>query len=128
MELLDLDDKSKVLMITSAGCNALNYVLKNPLSIDCVDLNYRQNALLDLKLAFFKASDFFHLFQFFGKGKYIEPRAYYDKYLRAHLSLKSQLFWDEKIASFLVSRVLEKASIFMGQQEPLLGFLICISF
>ncbi len=45
-ELLRLDNDSRVVMLTSAGCNALDYLLDNPASVDCVDLNPRQNALL----------------------------------------------------------------------------------
>ena len=47
--LLDLTAESRVVMLTSAGCNALDYLLDAPHSIDCVDMNPRQNALLDLK-------------------------------------------------------------------------------
>ena len=43
-------------MITSAGCNALDYVLNSPERIDCVDLNPHQTALIDLKLAAFGLS------------------------------------------------------------------------
>lgn len=37
--------------ITSAGCNALDYVLQEPEHDFAVDLNPAQNALLELKLA-----------------------------------------------------------------------------
>ena len=37
-----------VLTITSAGCNALAYALDGPKHVYAVDLNYRQNALLEL--------------------------------------------------------------------------------
>jgi hypothetical protein len=40
-----------VVMITSAGCNALDYVLDLPAEIHAVDVNSRQNALLQLKLS-----------------------------------------------------------------------------
>jgi hypothetical protein len=39
-----------MLTITSAGCNTLDYALLEPRHIYAVDLNYRQNALLELKL------------------------------------------------------------------------------
>ncbi|HCP39587.1 MAG TPA: DUF3419 domain-containing protein, partial [Verrucomicrobiales bacterium] len=42
---MKLDASSRVLMITSAGCNALDYLLDDPKKVVCVDLNYRQNAL-----------------------------------------------------------------------------------
>ena len=40
-----------VLVITSAGCNALDYALAGPERVIAVDINPRQNALLELKLA-----------------------------------------------------------------------------
>ena len=50
-QLLEIKPDSRVVMITSAGCNALDYALDNPTEINCVDMNLRQNALLDLKKA-----------------------------------------------------------------------------
>ena len=38
-------------MLTSAGCNALDYLLDGPAEIHAVDVNFRQNALLELKAA-----------------------------------------------------------------------------
>ena len=49
--LMRLDGDSRVVMITSAGCNALDYLLDGPAEIHAVDVNYRQNALLELKRA-----------------------------------------------------------------------------
>ena len=66
--LLDLNEHSKVVMLTSAGCNALDYLLDNPAEVHCVDLNPRQNALLQLKTALFKAGNHATLFDFFGTG------------------------------------------------------------
>ena len=45
--MLRLDSASEIAMITSAGCNALDYLLDDPAAIHCVDMNPRQNALLD---------------------------------------------------------------------------------
>jgi Protein of unknown function (DUF3419) len=55
--LLELDAQSRVVMITSAGCNALDYALDRPAEIHCVDMNLRQNALLNLKIAAIFYSD-----------------------------------------------------------------------
>ena len=38
-------------MITSAGCNALDYLLDEPRQVHAVDVNPKQNALLELKLS-----------------------------------------------------------------------------
>ncbi len=56
------------MVITSAGCNVLDYLLDSPLEIHAVDVNYRQNALLELKKALFAGRDFDDLFAMFGRG------------------------------------------------------------
>ncbi len=66
--LLHLNPESRVAMLTSAGCNALDYLLDDCAEIHCVDLNPRQNALLRLKTALFQAGDYDALFDIFGKG------------------------------------------------------------
>ena len=46
---LDIDSKDHVLVITSAGCNVLNALLKSPASVTAIDINPVQNKLLLLK-------------------------------------------------------------------------------
>lgn len=46
---LDIDSNDHLLIITSAGCNVLNALLKNPATVTAVDLNPVQNKLLLLK-------------------------------------------------------------------------------
>ena len=98
--LLQLDQESEVVMITSAGCNALAYLLDNPASIHCVDVNPRQNALLDLKLSLFEKTDHSTLFQFFGKGTHPQYEALYEEHLRDTLGKGAQIFWDKQIKYF----------------------------
>lgn len=57
-QLLELNDQSKVVVLTSAGCNVLDYLLDSPAEINAIDVNPRQNALLNLKLALIKRGDF----------------------------------------------------------------------
>jgi S-adenosylmethionine-diacylglycerol 3-amino-3-carboxypropyl transferase len=45
-QIMNIGEDSKIVMITSAGCNALDYLLDNPAEINCIDLNSRQNALM----------------------------------------------------------------------------------
>jgi S-adenosylmethionine-diacylglycerol 3-amino-3-carboxypropyl transferase len=66
---MNFDSNSKIVMITSAGCNALDYLLDEPREIYAVDMNFRQNAVLDLKKALFKSKDHDTLWSIFGKGK-----------------------------------------------------------
>lgn len=46
---LDISTHDHLLVITSAGCNVLNVLLKNPASVTAIDLNPFQNKLLLLK-------------------------------------------------------------------------------
>lgn len=97
---LELNENSRILMITSAGCNALSYLLENPAKIDCVDLNYRQNALLDLKMAAIRNGEHQLLFELFGQG--VVPniwKVYFGK-LRPSLTSSSRSFWDQHLYYF----------------------------
>jgi S-adenosylmethionine-diacylglycerol 3-amino-3-carboxypropyl transferase len=98
-ELLGLTAHSRVVAITSAGCNVLDYLLDGPAAIHAVDVNYRQNAVLSLKLALLRAGDHQALFSLFGRGG---GRGYGDIYasLRASLPGWARAFWDEKIRYF----------------------------
>lgn len=46
---LNIDERDNLLMITSAGCNVLNALLKDPKSLTAIDLNPEQNQLLLFK-------------------------------------------------------------------------------
>ncbi|HMI04704.1 MAG TPA: DUF3419 family protein [Pedobacter sp.] len=48
-EALEIDQTDHLLVITSAGCNVLNALLRNPASVTAIDLNPFQNKLLLLK-------------------------------------------------------------------------------
>ncbi len=98
--LLQFDEKSKIVMITSAGCNALDYLLDNPQAIHSIDMNPRQNALLELKVRGIQHLDFSDFWQFFGEGFHPRAVAVYARQLRAHLSYPAQEFWDKNIIFF----------------------------
>ncbi len=99
-ELLELDANSDVVMITSAGCNALDYLLDHPANIHCIDMNPRQNALLQLKLAVFGQGHFEDLFQLFGKGVHPRMQALYKEQLRSHLPDFARQYWDDNLHFF----------------------------
>lgn len=99
-QLLGLREDSEVVMITSAGCNALDYLLDNPRQIHCVDMNPRQNALLELKQATLRHSDHQELFQLFGKGRHCDAAGIYHDRLRDNLTLPARSYWDENIHFF----------------------------
>ena len=113
-ELLEFDKDSKVVMITSAGCNALDYSLDNPAAINCIDMNYRQNALLELKKATIRNGDYKHHFKIFGKGADNETNKLYEKKLRKMLPKYSQEYWDKKVSDFFQSKKDKKTFYFRG--------------
>ena len=98
-QLLDLDEHSRVVMLTSAGCNTLDYLLDGPCEIHAVDVNPRQNALLQLKLALIERGDYDDLFAMFGRGAHPDYRQIYQQ-ARPLLSRQSTDFWDSKIHYF----------------------------
>ncbi len=98
--MLDMNAESRVVMLTSAGCNALDYLLDDPISIDCVDMNPRQNALLELKSALFQHSDHKTLFDFFGKGKHKQANDIFQELLRPNLDDYTQQYWTNNLHFF----------------------------
>jgi S-adenosylmethionine-diacylglycerol 3-amino-3-carboxypropyl transferase len=91
---LRIGAEDTVMVITSAGCNALDYALDAPRRIHAVDANPRQNALLELKLAGIRQFDFEDFFRFFGNGYHPEAADLYRSRLRADLSPFARTYWD----------------------------------
>lgn len=100
-QALQLGAGDRVLVITSAGCNALDYALDGPERIDTVDMNPRQNALLDLKLAAIRRLDYEKFFELFGRGRATSWGDVYTEGLRAELPAASRKFWDKNGKFFL---------------------------
>lgn len=99
-EVMKLGAEDDVVLITSAGCNALDYVLDSPRSVHAVDMNFRQNALLDLKIAGIRRLDFDAFFKLFGEGGDSRFGDWYHSLLRAELSPASKKYWDARIHFF----------------------------
>lgn len=97
---LELGPEDNVLVITSAGCNALDYALKSPNHVYTVDVNPRQNALLELKLTAIRNLDYDQFFQMFGRGRLASFKDVYKKKLRPHLSEPTRSFWDRRSRFF----------------------------
>ncbi len=99
-QALDLQPDDSLLVITSAGCNVLSYALAGIKHVYAVDMNYRQNAVLELKIAGIKELDYEMFFDLFGKGYCPNIRQIYKSRLRNRLSPASQKFWDKKIVKY----------------------------
>jgi len=99
-EALRLGPDDRIVMITSAGCNALDYALDGPRHIDAIDLNPRQNALLELKQAAIRALDFDDFFALFGRGRHAAWPDLYRSSVRAQLSPWARTYWDARLRYF----------------------------
>jgi S-adenosylmethionine-diacylglycerol 3-amino-3-carboxypropyl transferase len=99
-EILSLGAEDDVLVITSAGCNALDYALQAPRSVWAVDANPRQNALLALKVAALCKLDHNDVWQLFGEGRHPRARQLYATRLRDVLDPFARQFWDRRIGWF----------------------------
>ena len=91
---LNLKPGDRALVITSAGCNALDYALDEPDRIDAVDVNPRQNALLELKLTAIRKLEYAEFFDLFGRGRLPEWPEIYQGRLRSELTEPSRKYWD----------------------------------
>ncbi len=98
--LLGINSKSRVITITSAGCNAFDYLLDNPKMLYCADTNPSQNALMELKMAIFRTASFEDLELLFGQGYHPYAHTLYHDSLRPTLSDNAQHFWDKRIIYF----------------------------
>jgi S-adenosylmethionine-diacylglycerol 3-amino-3-carboxypropyl transferase len=97
---LELTSEDRLLVITSAGCNALDYALTGLKQVYAVDMNPRQNALLELKIAGLRRLNFEDFFQFFGNGYHPQAAELYRRQLRDDLTNWSRNYWDRFIKFF----------------------------
>lgn len=93
---LRLGPDDVVMVITSAGCNALDYALDGPERIHAVDANPRQSALLELKIAGIRRLEFEDFFALFGAGYHPRFAELYRKVLRQELSTFAREWWDKQ--------------------------------
>ena len=95
LQALRLDDKSRILTISSGGCNALNYLVENPESVTAVDLNRYHIYLLRLKLAALKFLPTYEdFFNFYGFGKHAENVDNYNEFIAPNLNEDTREFWE----------------------------------
>jgi S-adenosylmethionine-diacylglycerol 3-amino-3-carboxypropyl transferase len=97
--LFGIEPGSRVLVITSAGCNALDYLLDDPAEVVAVDINRRQSALLDLKLALIRRGDYEDLFTVFGSGYHRQFESLL-KSLKPYLPGYAWEFWQKRTGYF----------------------------
>jgi len=98
---LKINPDDVIVTITSAGCNTLNYLVDCPKRIYSLDINPKQNFLLELKVSAIRHLDYSSFWLFFGEGKSRENLKCYYKELRRHLSKEAQVYWDKRIKIFV---------------------------
>jgi S-adenosylmethionine-diacylglycerol 3-amino-3-carboxypropyl transferase len=99
-QALQLTPADTLLVITSAGCNVLDYALTGPKRIHAVDANPRQTALLELKLAGIRQLQHGDFFKIFGAGGHPHFRELYYDLMRYELSPFAQSYWDRNLKWF----------------------------
>ncbi len=103
LQALELDENSRILTISSGGCNTLNYLIEKPESITAVDLNRHHIYLLNLKISALKnLPSYDDFFAFFGFGKHDKNKEYYKKYIAPTLDSDTKKFWE---SNSLIGRI-----------------------
>ena len=88
-------DESRLVTISSGGCNVLNYLLDRPATIAAVDLNSAHLALLRLKLAALRhLPGHAEFFLFFACANDPANRENYHTHLSQHLEAGTRNFWE----------------------------------
>lgn len=95
LQALELDKNSRILTISSGGCNALNYLVACPASVTAVDLNRHHIYLLNLKIAALQhLPSYEDFFEFFGRGKARNTGTNYLKFISPNLDKDTRRFWE----------------------------------
>ena len=95
IEALEIHGDSRILTISSGGCNALNYLIESPQTVTAVDLNRHHIHLLNLKLAALKhLPGFDDFFEFFGNGHGPRTGSNYIRHIRPQLDKDTRDFWE----------------------------------
>ncbi|QDU72562.1 DUF3419 family protein [Mucisphaera calidilacus] len=90
-------DQSRILQISSGGCNVLNYLVAQPRGIVAVDLNRHHMFLTRLKLAAVQQlPDHESFFQFFGCGDTKANVVAYHKHIKQHLDDATRNYWERR--------------------------------
>ena len=95
VQALQLNENSRILTISSGGCNSLNYLIENPENVVAIDLNRHHIYLLRLKIAALKfLPSHTEFFNFFGYGKNAKNVEDFQKYIVPNLDKETAKFWE----------------------------------
>lgn len=94
LQALKIDRNSRILTISSGGCNALNYLVEQPESVTAVDLNRHHIFLLRLKIAALEfLPEYDDLFAYFGHGKSENAVRQFEAFIAPNLDEETRSFW-----------------------------------
>lgn len=97
LKALELDESSRILTISSGGCNALNYLLENPEHVTAIDLNRHHIYLLNLKLfAVRHLPNYKNFFNLFGFGRSSDNVENHETFISPHLDEDTKTFWEKE--------------------------------
>lgn len=111
---LNFQPGDRVAVITSAGCNALDYLLAGAGEVNAIDMNPIQNALLELKRAGIRSLDHGSFFELFGDGHTARAGEMYHDALRAELSPVARGYWDRHLPLFFMGRGWRRSFYYRG--------------
>ncbi len=95
LEAMDVQADSRIVTITSGGCNVMSYLTARPAHIFAVDLNPTHIALLNLKLAAARHLENYAEFaRFFRAANERSNVGVYDAVLRQHLDSATRRYWE----------------------------------
>ena len=123
-EALQIGSEDEILVITSAGCNALDYLLDEPHRVHAVDMNPKQNSLLELKLSAIRNLDYDSFFDLFGRGRSENWSQLYNEKLRDDLSMSARKYWDRH-GKFFSSTGRRNSFYFRGSSGMFAWFVNC---
>ena len=96
----ELGANDRVLVLTSGGCNALDYLLAGAGAVEAVDSNPCQSALLEFKTAAIRGLTHAEFWELFGAGRSPRAPAMYHDVIRRRLFFRARQYWDRHLHYF----------------------------
>jgi betaine lipid synthase len=100
LKAMDIQPDDNILVITSGGCNVLEYALQGPRRIHAVDINPCQNHILELKCAAISSLEFEDFWKMFGDGIHQDFPSILDKDISPYLTEHCYNFWKNRTSHF----------------------------
>lgn len=97
LQALDIKPAANIVTITAGACHALAYLSSKPAAIHCVDENFAQLALLEIKAkALIHLPDYDAVLKFLAQAQQTDNLKRYQRHLRANLSDQASRYWQQR--------------------------------